>query len=97
MCLQASSRRSASWERPAFGLQKWRWSYSHWRELRPTTAVLRGTTATHPLPQAARKDLDAVTFLPIGGKAPMTWVALPNRCLLSGEVVLEREPELQRP
>jgi CubicO group peptidase (beta-lactamase class C family) len=52
---------------------QWRWSFSHWRELRPTTLVSRGTSPSRPLVAAERKDLDAVTFLPIGGKMPMSW------------------------
>jgi CubicO group peptidase (beta-lactamase class C family) len=69
---------------------QWRWSFSHWRELRPTTAVSRGTGPVSLLPRTIRDDLDAITFIPIGGKTPMTW----NDSLLAnytdGIVVLHR-------
>src|SRR5512134_1194341 len=45
---------------------QWRWSFSHWREFRPTILVARGATAVQPLARAERADLDAVTFVPIG-------------------------------
>jgi CubicO group peptidase (beta-lactamase class C family) len=50
-----------------------RWSFSHWRELVPTANVARGAEPASPLPRAERADLDAVTFLPLGGSRPMTW------------------------
>ena len=52
---------------------QWRWSFSHWREFRPTVAVDRGPGPTREFERAERVDLDAVTFLPIGGAAPMSW------------------------
>ena len=52
---------------------QWRWSFSHWREFRPTVAVDRGPGPTREFERAERADLDAVTFLPIGGAAPMSW------------------------
>lgn len=50
-----------------------RWTFSHWRELYPTTEVYRGAGPVAALPRAERADLDAVTFTPLGGAAPMTW------------------------
>lgn len=50
-----------------------RWSYSHMRELLPTTVVARRDAPVCPLPRADRDDLDAVTFLPIGAADTMTW------------------------
>jgi CubicO group peptidase (beta-lactamase class C family) len=58
--------------------------------LRPTTLISRGTGATHPLVAAERKDLDAVTFLPIGGKTPMTWADSLVANYTDGIVVLHR-------
>ena len=43
-----------------------RWAFSHMRELVPTVAVSRGTGPVSALPRAERRDLDAVTFTPIG-------------------------------
>src|SRR5262245_15335733 len=53
---------------------QWRWTFSHWRELRPTVAISRGSGPAQQLPGAERSDLDAVTFVPMGGTVPMTWV-----------------------
>jgi len=50
-----------------------RWSFSHWRELYPTVEVSRGDGPVSPLPRSERTDLDAVTFVPLGGIQPMTW------------------------
>ena len=69
---------------------QWRWSFSHWRELMPTTAVSRGSTPAQALPQKLRSDLDAVTFTPIGGTAPMTWAQSLDANYTDGIVVLHR-------
>jgi len=62
------------WEDGSFyRFPQWRWSFSHWRELRPTIAVARGPRPTRPLVRALREDLDAVTFMPLDGTAKMTW------------------------
>jgi CubicO group peptidase (beta-lactamase class C family) len=50
-----------------------RWSYSHMRELLPTSAVARGSAPVHPLPRALRDDLDSVTFTPLRDGPAMTW------------------------
>jgi CubicO group peptidase (beta-lactamase class C family) len=50
-----------------------RWSYSHVRELMPTTVVARRDTPVQPLHRAERDDLDLVRFEPLGGGATMTW------------------------
>ncbi|MBP8081348.1 MAG: serine hydrolase, partial [Arenimonas sp.] len=50
-----------------------RWSFAHWRELYPTVEVSRGDGPASPLPRTERTDLDAVTFVPLGGTQPMTW------------------------
>ena len=52
---------------------KTRWSFSHLRELMPTVLVPRGEGAVRSLQRALRADLNAVTFVPPGGTAPMTW------------------------
>ena len=54
-----------------------RWSFSHWRELVPTTAIRRGPKPVM-LPRAERpglsdKRIDAISFTPLGAAAPMTW------------------------
>ena len=67
-----------------------RWSFSHMRELVPTVAVPRGQGPASALPRAERRELDAVTFTPIGGGAPMTWGAAFDANYTDGIVVLHR-------
>ena len=69
---------------------QWRWSFSHWRELRPTTLVSRGSGLSSQLARAPRSDLDAVTFVPIGGTTPMTWADSLVANYTDGIVVLHR-------
>src|SRR3954471_17672146 len=57
----------------AYKFPQWRWSFSHWRELVPTVDISRGPGAVNLLTREDRKDLDEVTFLPMGGGKPMTW------------------------
>ena len=61
---------------------QWRWSFSHWKELRPSVTVSRGTGRMQALPRAERADIDALTFVPMGGTTPVTWadsLTLPHR------------------
>jgi CubicO group peptidase (beta-lactamase class C family) len=67
-----------------------RWAFSHMRELVPTVTVARGGAPVWTLPRAERKDLDAVTFTPIGGGAPVTWAAAFDVNYTDGVVVLHR-------
>jgi len=67
-----------------------RWAFSHMRELVPTVTVPRGAGPVSALPRAERRDLDAVTFIPIGGTAPMTWAAAFDANYTDGIVVLHR-------
>jgi len=67
-----------------------RWAFSHMRELVPTTPVSRGSGAVSELPRAERTDIDAVTFMPIGGAKPMTWAAAFDANYSDGVVVLHR-------
>ncbi len=66
-----------------------RWSFSHWRELTPTTGIRRGAAAVM-LPRAARRDLDAITFTPLGAASPMTWEQSLAANYTDGIVVLHR-------
>lgn len=67
-----------------------RWSFSHMRELRPSVEISRGKAAVTRLRYALRSDLDAVTFTPLGGKAPMTWADSLIANYTDGIVVLHR-------
>jgi hypothetical protein len=69
---------------------QWRWSFSNWRQLRPTVAVPRGAGPVSPLPRAERTDLDSVSFVPLGGTAPITWQDSLAVNYTDGIVVLHR-------
>lgn len=56
-----------------FRFPQLRWSVSNFRQLMPTMNISRGLDAPAPLERALRTDIDALTFLPLGGEQPMTW------------------------
>jgi len=67
-----------------------RWSFSHLRELQPTTVVPRGSYPVVPLPRAERDDHDAVTFQPLGRTESMTWAQSLDANYTDGIVILHR-------
>ncbi len=67
-----------------------RWSVSNFRQLMPTVNVSRGIGAPIPLPRALRKDIDALSFIPLGGEQPMTWEASLAATYTDGIVVLHQ-------
>jgi len=69
---------------------KLRWAYSNIRRLVPTTNVRRGGGPVCVLPRADRDDIDALTFMPIGGSVPMTWAQSLAANYTDGIVVLHR-------
>ena len=63
-----------------FSFPRLRWSVCHLREFLPTEEISRGLEAPVPLsylPPAdfadERQAIDALTFMPMNGSAPMTW------------------------
>jgi len=56
-----------------FSFPKLRWTVCHIRELLPTEAVSRGLDAPAPLRQSLDSSIDAVRFIPLGSREPMTW------------------------
>lgn len=74
----------------SYRFPQWRWTFSHWREIRPTTAVPRGAGPATRLTEARRSDIDSVTFMPMGGTAPMTWADSLVANYTDGIVVLHR-------
>jgi CubicO group peptidase (beta-lactamase class C family) len=52
---------------------KTRWSFSNWRQFVQSVPLRRGATPIHVFPRADRADIDALTFIPIGGTQPMSW------------------------
>lgn len=73
-----------------FRFPQHRWSFSHMRQFVPTSVVSRGRGPVRELPRAERKDLDGVSFLPIGGTAPMTWAESLDANYTDGILVLHR-------
>ncbi|HTE40224.1 MAG TPA: serine hydrolase [Steroidobacteraceae bacterium] len=69
---------------------QWRWSFSHWRELRPTIEVSRGKEPASELTRAERTDFDAVRFSPLNSSARMTWEESLDASYTDGIVVLHR-------
>ncbi|MSR01014.1 MAG: class C beta-lactamase-related serine hydrolase [Gammaproteobacteria bacterium] len=67
-----------------------RWSFSHWRELMPTTNVSRGIGKVSVWPRAERSDIDGVSFIPMGAQAPMTWADSLAANYTDGIVVIHR-------
>jgi CubicO group peptidase (beta-lactamase class C family) len=67
-----------------------RWSFSHIRQLLPTTQISRGAGPVSPLPLALRGDLDAVTWSVMGTSAQMTWAQAFDANYTDGVVVLQR-------
>jgi CubicO group peptidase (beta-lactamase class C family) len=67
-----------------------RWSVAHFRQLMPTVGVSRGLGAPSRLVRKTRSDLDAVTFVPLGGGAPMTWEQSLEANYTDGIIVLHR-------
>ena len=74
----------------AFRFPRTRWTYSNMRRLVPTSVVARGPGAAAPLPRAERSDLDAVTFMPTGQNARMTWQQSLAANFTDGILVLHR-------
>jgi CubicO group peptidase (beta-lactamase class C family) len=67
-----------------------RWSVSNFRQLMPSINVSRGLGAPVALESALRKDIDAISFTPLGAKAPMTWEQSLAATYTDGIVVMHR-------
>ena len=73
-----------------FRFPQTRWSYSHVRQLVPTSVVRRGSGPVAVLPRNERTDIDAVTFRPIGGIATLTWAQSLDANYTDGILILHR-------
>ena len=67
-----------------------RWSVSNFRQLMPTINVSRGLGAPVPLETVLRKDIDGISFVPLGSRAPMTWEQSLAATYTDGIVVMHR-------
>ncbi|GHE20402.1 serine hydrolase domain-containing protein [Halomonas urumqiensis] len=73
-----------------FSFPKLRWTVCHFRELLPTRQVSRGLGAPTTLEYALDTGIDAVTFTPLGGDAPMTWKASLTANYTDGLLIMHR-------
>ena len=67
-----------------------RWTFANYRELTKTARVSRGSGPIAMLPVALRKDLDAVTFIPLGRVQPMTWAAAVEAVYADAVLILHK-------
>ena len=87
-----------------FSFPKTRWSFAHMGELVPTAKISRGNGPAARLPVALRKDLDSVTFTPLGRTDTMNWAqafeaAYGDAVLIlhKGRIVYERYNGVMKP
>src|ERR671912_1790649 len=73
-----------------FRFPQTRWSYSHVRQLVPTTVVRRGSGPVSVLARKERSDIDAVTFQPIGSTTTLTWAQSLDANYTDGILILHR-------
>jgi CubicO group peptidase (beta-lactamase class C family) len=73
-----------------FRFPQTRWSFSNVRQLMPTRVVSRGDGPATTLPRAARTDIEAVTFQPIGASDSMTWAQSLDANYTDGILILHR-------
>lgn len=68
---------------------KMRWTFSHIREVTPSSNVWRGQGKTAPLPRKENKHLDAVTFVSMDGRT-MTWADSLAQNYTDGIIVMHK-------
>jgi len=73
-----------------FVFPRTRWSFSHIRQLLPTSVVSRGNGPVSAIRRAERSDIDAVTFQPIGRTDAVTWAQSLDANYTDGIVILHR-------
>lgn len=67
-----------------------RWSVANFRQLMPTVNVSRGPGEPSRLERKLRSDIDVVTFVPLGGGAPMAWEQALQANYTDGVIILHR-------
>lgn len=71
-----------------FSFPKLRWTVCHFRQLMPTVGVSRGLDAPIPFERRLDDKIDALTFTPLDGTAPMTWAQSLSANYTDGIVIL---------
>lgn len=67
-----------------------RWSVAHMRQFMPTVNVAHGIKPFSPLQANIRKEIDAVTFTPLGENKPITWEESLQKTYADGVIVMHK-------
>ncbi|AHY42341.1 6-aminohexanoate hydrolase [Stutzerimonas decontaminans] len=73
-----------------FRFPQMRWSVANFRQLMPTVNVSRGLAGPSMLERTSSGEIDALTFVPLGGDEPMTWQQSLLANYTDGIVILHR-------
>lgn len=73
-----------------FHFPQMRWSVANFRQLMPTVNVSRGLAEPSMLELRSSGEIDALTFVPLGGDEPMTWQQSLLANYTDGIVILHR-------
>lgn len=73
-----------------FSFPKLRWTVCHIRELLPTKQVSRGLGAPIPFQYSLDKDIDSITFTPLGDSRAMTWLESLSSNYTDGILILHK-------
>jgi len=73
-----------------FSFPKLRWTVCHIRELLPTKQVSRGLGAPIPFKYSLDKNIDSITFTPLGDSGAMTWLESLSSNYTDGILILHK-------
>jgi len=73
-----------------FRFPQMRWSVANFRQLMPTVNVSRGLGEYSLLERQPSNEIDALTFVPLGGGEPMTWQQSLQANYTDGIIILHR-------
>ncbi len=73
-----------------FRFPQMRWSVANFRQLMPTVNVSRGLGESSLLEHQPSNEIDALTFVPLGGGEPMTWQQSLQANYTDGIIILHR-------
>jgi len=73
-----------------FRFPQMRWSVANFRQLMPTVNVSRGLGESSLLEHQPSNEIDALTFVPLGGGEPMTWQQSLQANYTDGIIIVHR-------
>ncbi len=73
-----------------FRFPQMRWSVANFRQLMPTVNVSRGLGESSLVEHQPSNEIDALTFVPLGGGEPMTWQQSLQANYTDGIIILHR-------